>query len=137
MFYYIPFESLKGMTFSAVKKSPIDGYTRDHIHFIEQSGKEFVMFHEQDCCERVYIEDIVGDLQYLVGSPIIRAEESVDTGWDEEGCDRFKWTFYRIATAKGTVVIRWYGSSNGYYSESVDLVEIAPNTSLSEVLNYR
>jgi hypothetical protein len=81
------------------------------------------MFHQQDCCESVLLEDIIGDVQDLIGSPILEAEETTDGGWDDEH-ESYTWTFYKLGTIKGHVNIRWFGSSNGYYSESVDFEKV-------------
>lgn len=88
-------------------------------------GSQYMMFHEQECCEDVYIEDICGNISNLIGSPICMAEESSnsDSPLDHDD-DSFTWTFYKFATAKGYVTIRWYGCSNGYYSEAVTLERI-------------
>ncbi len=74
------------------------------------------------------MEDVCGDIYDLIGSPITQAEECVSTDplSGHEAYESFTWTFYRIATAKGQVVFRWLGESNGYYSEGVDFVRILP-----------
>lgn len=102
--------------------------TGDEVKFITEDGSGFVMLHRQDCCEGVYVEDISGDLEDLIGSPITLAEEATSNENPEDVSkdyqDSFTWTFYKLATIKGYVDIRWYGESNGYYSESVDIVKI-------------
>lgn len=96
--------------------------------FIECSdGSNYDMYHSQACCESVYIESVVGDVNDLIGTPILLAEESSSDenpeGVEIEYQDCFEWTFYKLATIKGYVDIRWYGSSNGYYSTSVSFVK--------------
>jgi hypothetical protein len=102
----------------------------DQMDFITSDGEHYQMFHSQDCCESVRVEDICGDIEDLIGVPLLMADESLSSEHPEGAPPReyedesFTWTFYRFATIKGSVTIRWYGSSNGYYSESVDFVKI-------------
>jgi hypothetical protein len=106
----------------------VGGVGDEQITFIADDGTSWRMFHSQDCCESVSVEDIAGDFSDLIGSPILQAEESESDenppGVKPESQDSFTWTFYKLATAKGYVTIRWYGESNGYYSESVDFTRI-------------
>lgn len=94
----------------------------EKVEFITQSGRKFVMRHQQDCCEHVSIEDVCGDVEDLIGHTIVNAVETSSTAasrFDESAT----WTFYTIQSVRGAVTIRWLGTSNGYYSESVDFFE--------------
>lgn len=117
---------LVGKTFTAIEIND----KKDCAKFACSDGSIYSMHHTQDCCESVSINDIVGDLEDLIGSPIVMADVVTSNELPknipepEYRGDSETWTFYKIATNKGSVTIRWYGSSNGYYSESVDFVEI-------------
>lgn len=95
----------------------------DEVVFLGDDGSRWVMWHSQDCCEGVSVYDVIGDVADLQDATVIDAREEVSQenphGIQPEYQDSFTWTFYIIQTNKGAVTIRWYGESNGYYSESV------------------
>ena len=117
--YYdeVKFEELKG---KVLVSATVSDY-KDEMKFVTTDGEVYTLYHSQDCCESVEIESIVGDLSDLVGEEILMAEEAQNlfdliksAGKEEE--DEYgshTWTFYKLATRKGYVDIRWYGSSNG------------------------
>lgn len=113
-------EDLLGKTLEKIENH--DDY---ELRFYVTDGTEYHMYHEQDCCESVWLAEIIGDPDDLIGSPITMAEEVVQEG--EYGVDSYEsstWTFYKFATNKGYVTFRWLGTSNGYYSESVSFIEV-------------
>ncbi|UVN13481.1 hypothetical protein FBPa8_0017 [Pseudomonas phage vB_PaeP_FBPa8] len=113
-----------------VVKEIVGGVGEEEMRLIFSDGTVAEFYHPQDCCEYVRIEDIEGDLEDLVGETLVVAEEVSNSdapeGFDTDKYDKWDdshtWTFYRFATNKGWVVVRWLGESNGYYSESVSLV---------------
>lgn len=125
------------------------GHTFNHIVADKETftfvglDRIVTFFHEQECCEDVQIEDITGDLGDLVDSPILGAEEtsqSDDTNSYESGT----WTFYKFRTRKGYVDVRWLGTSNGYYSESVQwesypldeyMMPVAPSHKIKQIVD--
>jgi len=122
---------LVGLTIDKVVRLPPGsrGGEDDELWFCTNDGV-YVMFHYQDCCESVYIEDICGSLSDLVGSPVTSAfeESSKAEEYDEKSCNYTDWTFYKIDTARGGVTIRWCGSSNRYYSTAVSFVKAVPTS---------
>lgn len=108
---YTKIDELIGKTFSSVRKK-----NSSELIFANDDG-EVIFEHIQDCCENVEIEDITGDLEDLVDTPILVAEERTQDNPDAVECGM--WTFYEFRTIKGSVTVRWYGSSNGFYSVGV------------------
>lgn len=94
------------------------------ITFETEDGITYQMLHYQDCCEYVTIEDIVGQIDDLIGTPIVSAKEEVNSPEMEYDYDSQTYTFYHFRTALGDVTIRWYGTSNGYYSERASFVRV-------------
>lgn len=109
-----------GKTFVSVESYSLNNFPDKDVHdilvFATADGEEFIFSHDQCCCERVWIGDIAGDLNDLVGAPLLQAEEVT-----QRPDSSTTWTYYKFATVNGSVTVRWLGESNGYYSESVDI----------------
>lgn len=100
-----------------------DDEDNNKITFKFKNGDEYIMYHNDDCYEQVFIDDIVGDIGDLIGSPLIKAEEVYRENPFEKQQEHGSWTFYKFATVKGYVNFIWKGLSNGYYSERVSFVK--------------
>jgi hypothetical protein len=101
-------------------------FTIDEIELFCDDGYRYILYHEQDCCESVTVDDVEGDLNSLLNVPILKAEETSNHGETTNYGDSSTWTFYKLATIKGYITIKWFGTSNGYYSESVDFKRSGP-----------
>jgi hypothetical protein len=132
-------EEFIGRTLARVEGKPGD----DVLRLWFSDGTAFEMYHSQDCCESVWLDDVIGDWSDIIGFQILEAskreqskrEQSKREREQSEGefpkgdnchhADSYTWTFYELRTIRGFVQLRWYGSSNGYYSESVDIRQIS------------
>lgn len=114
------FANLVGKTLTSIER---DG---DEKLTFRAGSQAWVMYHHQDCCEHVRIDEVIGDLGDLVNDgPVLLAEEvSNADGPVPEYDESHTWTFYKLRTLNGDVTIRWLGESNGYYSESVSFSEL-------------
>lgn len=119
---YRDFSDLNGKTIVAV-----EGLEKgsDEVNIRCSDGTSYGMYHEQDCCENVEIDDVCGDVSDLIDATVIDAREDTNRedsfGRSYESCT---WTFYNIQTNKGHVQIKWLGESNGYYSEGVSFLKL-------------
>lgn len=123
-------KDMVGKVFDTVRmETGIDIASEDGDKMIFENAEErFTFYHQQDCCEFVRIEDISGDLSDLIGEPLLMAEDvsgmvtkPANPPFVDEYNDSYTYTFYKFATRKGYVDVRWFGESNGFYSEEVSL----------------
>ena len=112
-------ELLKGRTIKAVVTDH-----EDFVIFVISDNEVVMMNHTSACCENVSIENINGDLNHLLDTPLLRAEVKYTGNIETPGGDE-QYTFYTLATKNGYVDLRWYGESNGCYSIDVEMDNIS------------
>ena len=118
-------ETLSQLLGEVVVKIDVDKDNQDQfVLFTLDSGKKLKLYHYQECCEGVWLEDVVGDLDDLIGTPITTAEVVFEKKEFDNAYEYGTWSFYKFATIKGYVDLRFCGESNGYYSETVDFGEV-------------
>jgi hypothetical protein len=102
------------------------------IIFKTENNKKITMFHEQSCCESVFITSKTDNLNILIGKTIVDVTEtvlpnhtfdrSIEAQYDDD--NSFTWTFYKffykgVDDKTEEIEIIWFGTSNGYYDEGV------------------
>ena len=115
---------IKGMTFENVYRGTYgEGYfgCNDAIVFVLDEENKYVLTHIQEDFEWVEIESIDGDLSDLIGEPLLIAEEAYEEG--VLGL-RGTYSFYKFATIKGYVTIRFLGDGDEFYSEEAELFKL-------------
>lgn len=117
----VEFSALIGETVKTIEGAKAGS---EQVTLETESGRSFRFYHEPGCCESVQLNEVVGNVDDLIGSPITMAEESSNSDDKPEDADSWTWTFYRLATLKGYVTMRWLGESNGYYAEDVTFEEV-------------
>src|SRR3954471_4906844 len=101
----VKFSDLLGQSLKSVTVEHSYG---NEIIFKTDLDKVYKMYHSQDCCETVEIEDICGNFNDLLGNPILLAEEVTNQQDDEKSeSGTGTWTFYKLGTYDSSVTIRW------------------------------
>lgn len=109
----------------------------DRVSIVTTNGT-LTMYHLADCGEEVSLDDFEGDLSDLVGKVVVSAEVVIDPETGDPNHEKIvknhprsddseTWTFYTIRTTGGDLWMRWFGTSNGYYSEYAEVSFTEPD----------
>lgn len=119
---FVTIDELKGKTITKIKNENGGG----RVVIFTKEGPIYRMDHQQDCCETVLCTEIEGEIEQILNSPVTNTKEIIEH--DEEGklsdYESLTLTDFLIETESARLLIKWLGTSNGYYSESVIIEEI-------------
>ena len=115
------FEDLNGQY---IDKLVIKGEGEEAIVYFYLFDLIYELRHLQECCESVELVDVCGDIEDFSNTTIRRAECNTRDRGTEDG--ELTYSFYRLDSDKGSLVLRWTGESNGYYSQEVDFSLFSP-----------
>lgn len=103
----------------------LDDSANGDLRFTMDDGSVYEMGYIPDCCATCDIESGLSDLQAMVGQKLVSvsmdtsSERPADVAKPEYEPESQTWTFYTFRSNEATAQLRWFGESNGYYSESV------------------
>ena len=120
------FDDLKGKTIDRVV---VKGEEQVYI----KVGDTWFLMQDNDDYSTVWLAEVVGDWDDVIGLPLVEAElvkqqtsdvvTNIPDGITERerssSTESATWSFYKLRTSRGSVTMRWCGASNGYYSETV------------------
>lgn len=113
----VPIEVLKSKKITKVTAS------EEEVLLECSDGSRYKMVHYQDCCEHVHLTNPEEALKLQDAMVLLASENNPEDKPLNEYDDSYTWTFFTIVTDNGVHILKWYGTSNGYYSESVDFID--------------
>ena len=103
------------------------------VDFLLSDGSVFEMAYHPDCYASCYILELDCAPEDFVDQVVLSAEVVSNSGAEsppppgEYAPDSYTWTFVKFSTSKGHFTVRWYGESNGYYSETPSFTRLPPD----------
>lgn len=97
-------------------------YENDAVKLTFDNGKILVFTHRQDCCESVHFSSSDYPITDMIGDTVNKIEVRTESNDPNDEYMSETWTFIYIHTTKGVNVMKWQGSSNGWYSETPDWI---------------